>query len=81
MGKVAEMTSVKTVDAKDIRMRAEVAAMTTLAKAQGQEVNDKDAEEMIRQARQMEEMHHQQAAASKSPPSGPSPSRGPTATS
>ncbi|KAL7473896.1 hypothetical protein ACHAXS_014430 [Conticribra weissflogii] len=40
-------------DAADIKTRAEVAVMTTMAKAQGQEVNDDDAEEMIKQARNM----------------------------
>lgn len=33
----------------DIKTRAEVAAMKTLAKAQGQEMNDRDVEEIIRQ--------------------------------
>jgi len=36
-----------------IKLRAEVAAMTTLAKAQGQEISEKDAEELIRQQRAM----------------------------
>lgn len=40
--------------AKEIRQRAEVAALTTMAKAQGQEVSGQDAEQMIRQAREME---------------------------
>ncbi len=57
MGSVAEATATSNgMNAKDIRTRAEVAAMTTLAKAQGQEMNDKDAEELIKQARMMEEM-------------------------
>jgi X-domain of DnaJ-containing len=55
MGKIAARTSGSgNVDAQEIRRRAEVAAMTTLAKAQGQEVTKADAEEMIRQARAME---------------------------
>lgn len=54
MGKLAKKTNFKNVDAQELRTRAEVAAMTTLAKAQGQEVSDKDAEEMIKQARAME---------------------------
>jgi X-domain of DnaJ-containing len=55
MGKIAAKTSGSgSVDAQEIRRRAEVAAMTTLAKAQGQEVTKADAEEMIRQARAME---------------------------
>ena len=40
-------------DADDIRARAEVAVMTTMAKAQGQEVSEEDTEEMIRQAKVM----------------------------
>lgn len=56
MGKLAESTS-KPFDVKDIRTRAEVAAMTTLAKAQGQEISESDAEEMIKQAKRMEEEH------------------------
>lgn len=64
MGKLAMKTSVKNVDAQEIRTRAEVAAMTTLAKAQGQEVSDEDAEQMIKQSRAMaEEQKKQQAEA------------------
>lgn len=40
-------------DSADIKARAEVAVMTTMAKAQGQEVNEDDAEEMISQAKKM----------------------------
>lgn len=57
MGKLASATAVhinKKEDASDIRTRAEVAAMTTMAKAQGQEVSTHDAEEMIKQAKIME---------------------------
>ena len=39
---------------EDIKTRAEVAVMTTMAKAQGQEVGDGDAEEMIRNAKMMQ---------------------------
>lgn len=46
-----EKYSVK--DAADIKARAEVAVMTTMAKAQGQEVSEDDAEEMIKQAKNM----------------------------
>ena len=46
-----EKYSVK--DSADIKARAEVAVMTTMAKAQGQEVNEDDAEEMISQAKKM----------------------------
>ena len=40
-------------DASDIKARAEVAVMTTMAKAQGQEVSENDTEEMIKQAKNM----------------------------
>jgi hypothetical protein len=46
---------------EDIKARAEVAVMTTMAKAQGQEVNDSDTEEMIKKQK---EMAAQQAAMS-----------------
>lgn len=65
MGKMAASTSVKSVNVKDIRTRAEVAAMTTLAKAQGQDVSEKDAEEMIKQARRMEEDERKYQEAAK----------------
>jgi curved DNA-binding protein CbpA len=65
IGKMATSTSVKSVDVKAIRTRAEVAAMTTLAKAQGQEVSEKDAEEMIKQAKRMEEEQRKYQHAAK----------------
>jgi curved DNA-binding protein CbpA len=40
---------------EEIKLRAEIAAMTTLAKAQGQEISEEDAEYMIRQQRKMKE--------------------------
>mmetsp|Transcript_23832 Transcript_23832/g.33318 ORF Transcript_23832/g.33318 Transcript_23832/m.33318 type:complete len:705 (-) Transcript_23832:131-2245(-) len=40
-------------DSSDIKARAEVAVMTTMAKAQGQEVSEKDTEELIKQAKSM----------------------------
>ena len=46
-----EKYSVK--DAADIKARAEVAVMTTMAKAQGQEVSEDDTEELIKQAKNM----------------------------
>lgn len=46
-----EKYSVK--DTADIKARAEVAVMTTMAKAQGQEVSEDDTEEMIKQAKNM----------------------------
>ena len=60
MGQLAKTTNFKEVDASTIRTRAEVAAMTVLAKAQGQEVSDEDAEQLIRQAREMESVRQQQ---------------------
>lgn len=62
MGKVSE--TVKDVgstgeNAEDIKLRAEIAAMTTLAKAQGQEISEKDAEYMIKQQRKMKEQQQQ----------------------
>jgi hypothetical protein len=46
----SKKTNFKNVNAQELRTRAEVAAMTTMAKAQGQDISDKDAEEMIQQA-------------------------------
>lgn len=40
-------------DAEDIKARVAVATMTTMAKAQGQEVTEEDQQEMIQQAKQM----------------------------
>ena len=45
----------KKQDTDDIRARAEVAVMKTMAKAQGQELSEKDTEEMIRQAKSMKQ--------------------------
>jgi hypothetical protein len=41
------------VDAEDIKARVSVAAMATMARAQGQEVSEEDQEEMIKQAKNM----------------------------
>mmetsp|Transcript_48960 Transcript_48960/g.118557 ORF Transcript_48960/g.118557 Transcript_48960/m.118557 type:complete len:517 (-) Transcript_48960:75-1625(-) len=54
----------------EIKLRAEIAAMTTLAKAQGQEISEADAEYMIRQQRKMKE---QQQAANPQKPSSATP--------
>ena len=55
VGKIASSTKLtNTVDVKDISARAQVAAMTTLAKAQGQDVSEKDAEALIKRAKEME---------------------------
>eukprot|EP00545_Synedropsis_sp_CCMP1620_P000426 CAMPEP_0119006830 /NCGR_PEP_ID=MMETSP1176-20130426/2567_1 /TAXON_ID=265551 /ORGANISM="Synedropsis recta cf, Strain CCMP1620" /LENGTH=543 /DNA_ID=CAMNT_0006958835 /DNA_START=16 /DNA_END=1647 /DNA_ORIENTATION=+ len=50
-------------DAEEIKARMSVAAMTTMAKAQGQEVTNEDQEEMIKQAKQ-----DSAAAAAAQPP-------------
>ncbi len=42
-------------DKDEIKLRAEIAAMTTLAKAQGQEISEQEAEFLIRQQRQMKQ--------------------------
>lgn len=43
----------ETITTDDIKARAEIAVMTTMAKAQGQEVNDQDMEDMIRKHKEM----------------------------
>lgn len=54
-----------------IKARAEVAVMTTMAKAQGQEVDEKDTEELIKQQRKMaaDRDSAHQAAQQQVPPS------------
>ena len=42
-------------DTTDIKARAEVAVMTTMAKAQGQEVSEDDTEDLIRRAKDMKQ--------------------------
>lgn len=54
VGKIASTTKLTNIDVKDISARAQVAAMTTLAKAQGQDVSEKDAEALIKRAKEME---------------------------
>lgn len=56
IGRASETTRVlneATEDKSKIKLRAEIAAMTTLAKAQGQDITEQEAEFMIRQQRQM----------------------------
>jgi len=55
---------VKGIDTEDIKARAAVAAMTTMAKAQGQEVTEADQEEMIKQAKEMSSAQKTTAAES-----------------
>jgi X-domain of DnaJ-containing len=59
IGAATALTKSSEIDAKDIKTRAEVAAMATLARAQGQEVSEKDAEELIKQAKTMAAMQGQ----------------------
>mmetsp|Transcript_27511 Transcript_27511/g.39847 ORF Transcript_27511/g.39847 Transcript_27511/m.39847 type:complete len:373 (-) Transcript_27511:2556-3674(-) len=51
VGKEAGGTMPIKTDTGDIKARAEVAVMTTMAKAQGQEVSEEDTEDLIRQAK------------------------------
>jgi len=49
----------------DIKARAEVAVMTTMAKAQGQEISEEDTEQMIYQAKILSEQNKENSAAEK----------------
>jgi len=58
IGEASETTKLASLDGKDkgieeIKTRAEVGAMMTLAKAQGQEITEKDAQFLIQQQRIM----------------------------
>jgi len=53
IGKMTEPSKSDQVDAEQIKARANIAVMTTMAKAQGQEVNENDMEELIKQAKAM----------------------------
>lgn len=66
IGRAFALTKEKAIDARDIKTRAEVAAMATLARAQGQEVTEKDAEELIKQAKTMQEQQEAAGAGSSS---------------
>ena len=69
MGKASETTKNMNASGEDkdeIKLRAEIAAMTTLAKAQGQEISEKEAEFMIRHQRQMKQEASQAAQAANS---------------
>jgi hypothetical protein len=52
IGKVSGGNGVNSINTEDIKARATVAAMTTMARAQGQEVSEEDQEAMIKQAKQ-----------------------------
>lgn len=56
---VGKNAIVEDTDVDDIKTRAEVAVMTTMAKAQGQEVHENDAEDLVRQHKQMQEAQKQ----------------------
>jgi len=51
-GEAASAAESDSISAASIKTRAEVAVMTTLAKAQGQELSDEDTENMIKQAKE-----------------------------
>ncbi|KAL7456145.1 hypothetical protein ACHAWC_009495 [Mediolabrus comicus] len=53
-------------DTTDIKARAEVAVMTTMAKAQGQEVSEDDTEDLIRRAKDMKQGEGEGAEAAAS---------------
>jgi hypothetical protein len=53
IGKLVGASKEEVNSAAAIKARAEVAVMHTMARAQGQEINDEDAEEQIRQHRAM----------------------------
>jgi curved DNA-binding protein CbpA len=53
-------------DTTDIKARAEVAVMTTMAKAQGQEVSEDDTEDLIRRAKDMKQGRDEAKAAAES---------------
>jgi hypothetical protein len=53
-------------DTSDIKARAEVAVMTTMAKAQGQEVSEDDTEDLIRRAKDMKQERDEAKAAAAS---------------
>ena len=53
-------------DTNDIKARAEVAVMTTMAKAQGQEVSEDDTEDMIRRAKDMQQGRDEAKASASS---------------
>lgn len=53
-------------DTTDIKARAEVAVMTTMAKAQGQEVSEDDTEDLIRRAKDMKQGNGEGAEAAAS---------------
>lgn len=68
VGKAAGGGSPQTTDITDVKARAEVAVMTTMAKAQGQEVSEEDTEDMIRQAKTMQQASAGAAAGTSTEP-------------
>jgi X-domain of DnaJ-containing len=65
VGKLHEKLAQDGFNAEDIKARVAVATMTTMAKAQGQEVTEADQEEMIKQAKLMGKNPEAQAAESE----------------
>jgi hypothetical protein len=57
--------AMKNVKSDDIKQRAEVAMATTMAKAQGQEMDENDAEDMIKEAKRMKAEHEEMDDARK----------------
>jgi hypothetical protein len=53
VGKASKATAKANFSPEDIKARVAVAAMTTMAKAQGQEITEQDQEDMIRKAKEM----------------------------
>lgn len=62
IGKLVGKSKEEVNSAESIKARAEVAVMTTMAKAQGQEVNEADAEELIKQHKAMAAKRDSQAS-------------------
>jgi DnaJ-class molecular chaperone with C-terminal Zn finger domain len=62
IGKLVGKSKEEVNSADAIKARAEVAVMTTMAKAQGQEVNEEDAEELIKQHKAMAAKRDSQAS-------------------
>lgn len=68
IGKMVGSTKGKEhMDLETIKSRAEVAVMTTMAKAQGQEVNENDTEDLIRQHKEMSAQRDAQTANAQFP--------------
>jgi len=69
VGTISGGSMAKHMDTEDIKARVSVAAMTTMAKAQGQEVSEEDQEVMIGQAKKMSMDEKEKRKAGKTPES------------